>query len=113
MDRQGIFDTVARHLLTQQEKALNENGFCVYLDEAGRKCALGCLIPDGHPAQHDHEPATPSDLHEEYGFFEKENIPFLNALQRIHDNNPPYSWKARLGYLAVDYNLSEEVLNEF
>lgn len=37
-------------------KAINpehmESGTCAYLTPDGKKCAVGCFIPDGNPAQH-------------------------------------------------------------
>ncbi len=45
MTKQEIFDKVATHLLTQNEKALNSVGGCVYRTDKGLKCAVGCLIP--------------------------------------------------------------------
>lgn len=52
MTAQEIFNKVALHLVTQNVKAIDIYGACKYLDRrAGRKCAIGCLIPDGHPAQ--------------------------------------------------------------
>lgn len=32
-------------------KAADCYGDCLYLSETGNKCAVGCFIPDGHPAQ--------------------------------------------------------------
>lgn len=70
MDNQEVFNTVARHLFTQGERAvgLNEAGYekvckenlaegytppnkedfmqCQYRTSEGLKCAIGCLIPD-------------------------------------------------------------------
>ena len=50
MNRQEVFDKVAIHLLTQNAKALNSGGLCVYKTPNGLRCAVGCLIPDGHDA---------------------------------------------------------------
>jgi hypothetical protein len=44
-EAQRIFDTVALHLFTQGEPAVNNGGSCKYLTPAGLKCAVGCLIP--------------------------------------------------------------------
>lgn len=32
-------------------KAVDSNGYCQYLTEDGKKCAIGLFIPDGHRAQ--------------------------------------------------------------
>lgn len=55
MTPQEIFDTVARHLFTQGERAgrehRDEHGEfydfeCLYRAPGGKTCAVGCLIPD-------------------------------------------------------------------
>lgn len=48
--KQELFDTVARHLLTQRRQSKVVGGQCRYRweDPWGRvlRCAIGCLIPD-------------------------------------------------------------------
>ncbi len=44
-DRQKAFDTMLDHLRKQGEPSVR-NGWCVYRDDAGNKCAVGALIPD-------------------------------------------------------------------
>lgn len=49
MNKQEIFDTVAKHLFTQGERAVNDDGLCCYRVQLGDKvlkCAVGALIPD-------------------------------------------------------------------
>jgi hypothetical protein len=54
LNKQEIFDTVAKHLLKQMEQSLTHrlNGKiilstqCAYRGDSGCKCAIGCLIPD-------------------------------------------------------------------
>lgn len=42
-----IFDTVKAHLLQQDDRAFDpDSGACRYRDQKGRKCAVGCVIPD-------------------------------------------------------------------
>lgn len=51
---QGVYDKVARHLLTQRARSRlsvaphckDLGGGCAYRGEGGRACAVGCLIPD-------------------------------------------------------------------
>lgn len=50
MNAQEIFEKVAAHLLSQNAQALDKGGNCLYRDPSGKACAVGCLIPDGHPA---------------------------------------------------------------
>ncbi len=46
MNAQQIFDTVVEHLAAQKVRCANEKGECLYRGPKGRKCAIGCLIPD-------------------------------------------------------------------
>jgi len=43
---QELFNTIAEHLMKQNAQSINEDGNCLYKDAEGRKCAVGCLIPD-------------------------------------------------------------------
>lgn len=45
MNKHEIFNKVARHLIKQGGRAM-ENGVCRYRGPAGTKCAIGALIPD-------------------------------------------------------------------
>jgi len=51
LTRQQMFDIMVRHLRKQRACFSNNKGMCLYLDANGRKCAVGALIPNGHPAQ--------------------------------------------------------------
>ena len=44
-DRQKAFDQMINHLRKQGEPSVR-NGWCVYRDDVGNKCAVGALIPD-------------------------------------------------------------------
>lgn len=51
VNKQEVFDTVVRHLGKQGERAVaydayDEGSRCVYRASDGKKCAVGCLIPD-------------------------------------------------------------------
>lgn len=47
MDKKAIFYKVKRHLLAQGGPAMDgREKMCMYRTEDGRKCAIGCLIPD-------------------------------------------------------------------
>lgn len=47
---QDVFEFVCRHLFEQSEKAQGRDagniGMCMYRAPDGKKCAVGCLIPD-------------------------------------------------------------------
>lgn len=46
MNRQEVFDKVVNHLLTQNQKSIDESSQCMYRGINGLMCAVGCLIPD-------------------------------------------------------------------
>lgn len=109
LTKQEIFNRVATHLLTQRAKAMDE-GRCRYLDRQGRRCAVGCLIPDGHPsltvfASLGFLLITYPDLAEGWGL-DEDAFSLLNELQLIHDNDMPSQWAAHLTELASKFNLS-------
>lgn len=121
MTKQEVFDIVAKHLLTQNVKAW-ENGFCRYKTSTGLKCAVGCLIPDGHPAQSNG--GSVGSLLRDFGCYSvddrkndttlqtlKEHECMLNILQCIHDTGEPSTWRGRLREYGSSWNLSTEVLD--
>lgn len=117
--KQEIFDKVATHLLTQKARAMGtrpapfvgEVPSCLYLAPDGTRCAIGCLIPDGHPALRAHADAAellmrfpdlcplvlPTD-HQDAGF--------LLHLQRIHDDRSVATWPQALREFAQEWNLT-------
>lgn len=106
MNRQEIFNKVVKHLLTQNERAVDKDGFCSYKTHNGLKCAIGALIPDGHPAQHASCSVSMSffaeyDLKEYLCIKDESDVSFLWALQRIHDGREPYEWDEALRDFAV------------
>lgn len=53
MNNQEIFDFAVNHMRKQKVKSANRDEhnvytYCLYRDESGNKCAVGCLIPDEH-----------------------------------------------------------------
>lgn len=90
MTHQEAFDRVARHLATMEGKSWEFTGVavgCAYRSSSsGKKCAIGCLIPDD-----EHRPGMEGQLADEVQA--KFDIPslrglsdnFLLALQRVHD----------------------------
>lgn len=118
MTNQEIFDTVARHLLTQKAQSLvDEDGpECAYRGEGGLKCAIGVLIPDAHytptiegraVASAEMESVLKDILGTSY------DVGLLIALQNVHDGCAPAGWKDDLEEVAVSSDLSVAVLNEF
>ena len=49
MNPQLVSDFISRHLLTQNDKAEESDGRCVYKTEDNRSCAAGCMIRDYDP----------------------------------------------------------------
>jgi hypothetical protein len=108
---QQVFDQVARHLLTQMKRSLNEMMECLYRGPDGLKCAAGCLIADDE-YQPGWEDVTWYGLVER-GLAPKQHDTLISDLQHLHDNNDQYFWKEALCNLATRHNLSPAVLDEF
>lgn len=115
--RQEIFDTVATHLLKQNAKALDDAFECVYRNEEGLMCAVGCLIPireykksiEGFTVGH-----TPVDmLLQDLGIDvlnDKRTASLLSKLQLVHDEYQVETWLQRLTEIAYNFNLNIERL---
>lgn len=127
---QEIFDTVARHLLTQNKRATNGDSpmdnaatWCRYRTPDGLRCAGGCLIPDDRyeeafeglgwcaPGPVSRSPAVWARfkaLREEIG-----HEVLIGSLQGIHDVYDPRVWMTKLRELAMSYHFQTNVLDEF
>lgn len=111
---QDVFDTVAEHLLTQKQKALDPDGRCVYRTEKGLKCAAGCLIPDDKDAEF-YEGSSWIRLARD------KKVPVLykdliGRLQRVHDMCPVEDWISELNDAAIRHQLkpvSAELVKSF
>jgi hypothetical protein len=117
VNRQEVFNKVATHLLTQGVAA-TVGGECRYRTDDGKRCAIGCLIPDSlyMATLEGKEIGTVLDanprLREHLQITEKasgdldsdEN--FLSGLQRIHDLYEPYAWGEELNEFATRWDLS-------
>lgn len=108
MIQQEMFDRVARHLLTQKAQSLNEWGKCAYRGEEGRMCAIGALMPDDkYKPEFDllggQSAGCPKIMEAcGYGLYERD---LAVALQVVHDDTPPESWRAELRAVAERFNL--------
>ncbi len=117
MTAQEIFDTVARHLLTQKAESFLEQkmGACAYRGGKGRKCAIGCLIPD-EAYDPKMEGLAVDILIKNYPAAipnARGNAQFLIDLQRIHDANLVDDWAHHLLRVACLYGLSGSVVHDF
>jgi len=119
MDPQEIFDTVARHLLTQKQRAVTttqKGDVCAYRGADGTKCALGCLIPDS---------LYSPDMEGDSAYYVLKTYPAIAAhiglgnmllvmhLQPIHDAGDPRRWKQEMLICSTMFNLQADVLAEF
>ena len=104
---QELFDIIVAHLRAQGSKALNGNE-CCYRTPDGKKCAIGCLIPDSIYSNRMEckDFLTISRL----GFFEncldlkeeiRANTDLLGGMQIIHDQHPVSSWEVKFSALAA------------
>lgn len=113
---QEIFDKVAIHLLTQNQKSMmldiDSDQICVYKNPEGLKCAAGILIPDEiYEPEMDKYKFTWDDLINNYKVLQDVGDPeFILVLQRIHDMSEVEHWREHLTELAKDYNLNTDVL---
>ena len=114
MNKQEIFDTIATHLLTQNEKSLDNTGKCAYKSQLGLSCAVGCLLKDKDTSSY--EGAGVDDLRyrlidrNEKNLYQDllsvgvpdtdEAFNLLADLQDVHDVEQPKFWKDRLEALA-------------
>lgn len=110
MSAQQIFDTAARHLLTQNAMAFNEaDGVCAYRCADGKMCAVGVLIPDDR-----YDPAFEGNdayyVAAELGWVEHGDL--LMDLQGVHDGGITHLWRDQLRRVAHIHNLNTEVLDQ-
>lgn len=116
---QQVFDQVARHLLTQGSKAINDLGNCKYRLELNDgtilKCAVGCFIADDEYSSEIEGSIYGSYYFREFFSFKGEAPHFflLRRFQKLHDNTSAYLWKEKLEKIAADFNLNTDILKEF
>lgn len=114
MTKQEIFNKVAKHLLTQNEKSQGPpsgGSQCMYRSPGGLSCAVGCLIKDEHynAIMEGVSAIYNSDVRDalEKSLGPVENYrSLLNSLQEVHDCNPPVSWSTELASVASENNLT-------
>lgn len=117
--KQQMFDAVARHLLTQNQKCHDAEGVhCAYRGPNGLKCAIGALIPDDVYTS-EMEGFTASALRSKLDADLGDRLPwpkkldgFAGLLQKVHDEGLPEQWRDRLRSLATVHKLDTAVLDE-
>lgn len=96
LTKQEIFDIVAVHLIKQGERAMNENGRCLYRSPDGKRCAAGKLMPD-----HLYKPFFENTTFQDLPFLVRracyqgiaedfDTETFIQELQQTHDL--PQNW---------------------
>jgi hypothetical protein len=101
MNAQEVFDTVARHLLTQNKtSAIGPD--CMYR-LGSLKCAAGCLIPD-EAYDESFEDTTWYNLVCN-GQVPEAHEALITYLQEVHDNYAPEYWEDALKELARSKDL--------
>lgn len=108
---QTQFDTVARGLLAQGKKSVEEGGICVYRGAGGTKCAIGFLIPDAL-YKPELENNTVEELQEAMPEVFPYSIWFYLELRVIHDIYSPEVWEIELRKLARQYGLTMPEMGE-
>lgn len=119
MNNQEVFDTVAKHLLTQKQISANLAA-CLYRGHSGLKCAIGCLIPDElyDPAMDDSSSNTGieetlCEFPQIRTLFNGVDERLLSELQLLHDQFDVSEWIDRLRSITRKYILDASVLHQF
>ena len=112
--KQEVFDTVATHLLTQNQKALNSDGKCRYRTSSGLTCAIGCLFPKNLDVSGIENETVTAVLGSKYAKFLiisdlVSESSFYTQLQHIHDDNPTTKWRGELVRFAENNNLNDDI----
>ena len=102
---QEVFDMITNHLLTQNEKCIedvnNDTNSCKY--KLGHlKCAAGCLIPEDK-YNYNFENKEWIVIANRLGLTQHEDL--ITSLQYIHDYYKVEEWRDCLINLAKQYNL--------
>lgn len=118
ISNQELFDKVATHLLTQNERSGGGEFLrCAYKGENGLSCAVGCLIDDQvYDPKIENMKADRSDVVKAVErslnrVLNTENMGLLLDLQGIHDRTLPEQWPTLLKCLAKNWELSPAVLD--
>lgn len=116
MNKQEVFNKVSEHLIAQGCKSIGpaSAAICSYRSSGGRKCAIGCLIPDEmYKLDMDSRSVNVICLLAAYpeisSLFSEDMLldtRFLSVLQRTHDRYPVEEWKTQLIKVGTEYQLS-------
>ena len=101
---QEVFDYVAHHMLTQNEKStLGGDNRCVYRNFNHLKCAAGCLISD-YEYQGKFEGMSWEELIAQ-GLVPSDHKALIMNLQQVHDDFEVSKWRDQLNKVADEFSL--------
>lgn len=124
MTLQEIFDKAAKHLLTQNIKAIvpsekpNMTGSCKYLDpKTGYTCAVGCFFDKRtYTLKFEGEPVSllfrefPYTMDKVFTFANEKDkadkLALLSDLQMVHDGVDVPDWAQKLSHITKRHNLT-------
>lgn len=109
---QEVFDQVATHLLTQHQVSLANDRQCSYRGDNGLKCAAGCLIGDDEYNASFMEGHSWLRLRME-GIVPDEHWELVTELQKVHDLEEIENWQRELRFVAAQFHLNCNVLENF
>jgi len=107
---QRLYDHIVKHLITQWAKSQGD-GSCLYRDNYGHSCAVGCLIKDEFYSKELEEKVVRHDailevLEKSFGrALTEEEILLLEAMQRVHDDLPVECWVDGCRLVATCFKL--------
>lgn len=111
--QQQVFDQIALHMLTQNERSTADKGGCAYRGTGGLMCAAGCLISDDeYTPEMDTQNMTWAMIVDD-GLATSDHFELISSLQHLHDERLPIYWRASLRRIAVGHELSMDVIENF
>ena len=108
MGQQTTFDRVVSHLRRQNARAMGAYGLCRYRAANGRRCAVGCLIPDDkYSPSLEGQSLDLESAGELRRVLEEEghDVNLVRQLQVIHDTVLIHHWETEFEKLAARYKL--------
>jgi hypothetical protein len=108
LTNQSAFDIMCKHLMSMDSKSMDSIGEkCMYRGYEGRKCPVGALIPDA-----DYDPSFElksivglMNMYVPQKLFGHLDTSILGAVQDIHDDEEPESWRISLIAVAMNNGL--------
>jgi hypothetical protein len=108
LTKQQVFDKVKKHLLTQNKRALDRGGSCLYRAAEGLTCAAGCLISDdvySHSLEGKSASSVAVARALEASGVSREYNDLVCSLQCMHDIDAPENWPVTMKEIASHHGL--------